>query len=69
MIYLQKMATRMCTVEGGWFVHPETNYTWTNYSQCFTTKTTRVIVRFPDLDSSSLVAVSGIPTYEYSSYQ
>lgn len=62
----------MCTVEGGWFVHSETNYTWTNYSQCFTTKTTRVIVRFPDLDSSSLVAVSSterITAYEYSSYQ
>ncbi|CAL8110522.1 unnamed protein product [Orchesella dallaii] len=32
----QHSATRFCTQDGTWFVHPITNSTWTNYSQCTT---------------------------------
>ncbi|ODN02426.1 Calcitonin-like peptide type 1 receptor [Orchesella cincta] len=27
-------ATKFCTPDATWFVHPHTNATWTNYTQC-----------------------------------
>ena len=27
-------ATKVCTEDGQWFRHPETNDTWTNYTMC-----------------------------------
>ncbi|KAI2663336.1 hypothetical protein H4Q32_011843 [Labeo rohita] len=29
-----EMATKICTDTGHWFVHPESNRTWTNYTGC-----------------------------------
>ncbi|TRY82472.1 hypothetical protein DNTS_029957, partial [Danionella cerebrum] len=29
-----EMATKICTKSGHWFVHPESNRTWTNYTGC-----------------------------------
>lgn len=28
------MVTKICTESGGWFLHPESNRTWTNYTRC-----------------------------------
>jgi len=28
------MATKICTDSGHWFIHPESNRTWTNYTDC-----------------------------------
>ncbi|KAL7890669.1 hypothetical protein AOLI_G00001450 [Acnodon oligacanthus] len=30
------VATKICTEDGHWFVHPESNRTWTNYTSCST---------------------------------
>uniref|UniRef100_A0A6Q2XT57 Calcitonin gene-related peptide type 1 receptor n=1 Tax=Esox lucius TaxID=8010 RepID=A0A6Q2XT57_ESOLU len=29
-----EMATRVCSETGHWFLHPESNKTWTNYTEC-----------------------------------
>ncbi|CAG5865949.1 unnamed protein product [Menidia menidia] len=29
-----EMVTKICTDSGHWFLHPESNRTWTNYTQC-----------------------------------
>uniref|UniRef100_A0A8C9W9D7 Calcitonin gene-related peptide type 1 receptor-like n=1 Tax=Scleropages formosus TaxID=113540 RepID=A0A8C9W9D7_SCLFO len=29
-----KMATKICTESGHWFLHPESNRTWSNYTRC-----------------------------------
>ncbi|MBN3308420.1 CALRL protein, partial [Amia calva] len=29
-----EMATKICTDNGDWFLHPESNRTWTNYTKC-----------------------------------
>ncbi|KAG8256210.1 Parathyroid hormone/parathyroid hormone- peptide receptor [Homalodisca vitripennis] len=50
------MATKLCTTEGSWYVHSHTNATWTNYSQCYTSRMTKVVIRFPDLHNSSLIS-------------
>ncbi|XP_046680207.1 parathyroid hormone/parathyroid hormone-related peptide receptor-like isoform X2 [Homalodisca vitripennis] len=52
----QNFASKQCTTEGEWFVRPTTNTTWTNYSQCYSARTTNVIVEFPDIDNASLIA-------------
>ncbi len=31
---LSEMATKICADSGHWFVHPESNRTWTNYTDC-----------------------------------
>ncbi|KAG8300789.1 hypothetical protein J6590_068479 [Homalodisca vitripennis] len=54
----QIFASKQCTTEGEWFVRPTTNTTWTNYSQCYSARTTNVVVEFPDIDNASLIAVS-----------
>lgn len=28
------MVTKICTENGHWFLHPESNRTWTNYTRC-----------------------------------
>lgn len=29
-----EMVTKICTDSGHWFLHPESNRTWTNYTRC-----------------------------------
>lgn len=29
-----EMVTKICTESGHWFLHPESNRTWTNYTRC-----------------------------------
>lgn len=55
---LQRMASKRCTIEGEWFVSPDTNMTWTNYSQCYKKSTIDIVVHYPALDNNSLLAVS-----------
>lgn len=31
---LPEIVTKICTVSGQWFLHPESNRMWTNYSRC-----------------------------------
>lgn len=31
---LQKNASRYCTEEASWFLHPKINKSWTNYTAC-----------------------------------
>lgn len=31
---LSEMVTKICTISGQWFLHPESNRTWTNYTLC-----------------------------------
>ncbi|XP_048876434.1 calcitonin gene-related peptide type 1 receptor-like [Brienomyrus brachyistius] len=31
---LTEMVTKICTESGHWFIHPESNRTWTNYTSC-----------------------------------
>ncbi|KAL1022026.1 hypothetical protein UPYG_G00021280 [Umbra pygmaea] len=39
-----EMATRVCSETGHWFLHPESNKTWTNYTRCYAhNDTTRVM--------------------------
>ena len=30
----KKSSSKMCGVDGSWWVHPDSNRTWTNYSEC-----------------------------------
>jgi calcitonin receptor-like len=34
MKYLLGMAHKVCTEEGVWFKHPQSNLTWSNYTTC-----------------------------------
>uniref|UniRef100_A0A1B6MKS4 G-protein coupled receptors family 2 profile 2 domain-containing protein n=1 Tax=Graphocephala atropunctata TaxID=36148 RepID=A0A1B6MKS4_9HEMI len=52
----QRFASKQCTTDGDWFVRSTTNTTWTNYSQCYSDRTTDVIVKFPGMENASLVA-------------
>ncbi|XP_054263580.1 parathyroid hormone/parathyroid hormone-related peptide receptor-like isoform X1 [Macrosteles quadrilineatus] len=50
------MAFKQCTAEGEWFVRSTTNKTWTNYSQCYSSSTTNIVVQYPEIENSSLIA-------------
>ncbi|XP_054265263.1 parathyroid hormone/parathyroid hormone-related peptide receptor-like isoform X1 [Macrosteles quadrilineatus] len=52
----QRVATKVCTEAGDWFFNSGTNATWTNYTQCYTSRMTKVVIRFPELRNSSLIA-------------
>lgn len=32
--FTSEMVTKICTDSGHWFLHPESNRTWTNYTRC-----------------------------------
>ncbi|KAF7988290.1 hypothetical protein HCN44_009935 [Aphidius gifuensis] len=48
----QKNATKQCMPDGQWYWSPENNQTWTNYTQCSTTKLVTVLMDVPKHNSS-----------------
>ena len=53
------MAHKLCTEQGTWFRHPESNLTWSNYTTCVDVEDLEV-KRFSFLSFSASVLMDGV---------
>ncbi|XP_047351891.1 parathyroid hormone/parathyroid hormone-related peptide receptor-like isoform X3 [Vespa velutina] len=50
-------ATRQCMSNGEWYWSSETNSTWSNYTQCYTTQSVTVVMDIPGVHSNNVTLI------------
>ncbi|KAK0167203.1 hypothetical protein PV327_004632 [Microctonus hyperodae] len=54
---LKANATRQCMSNGEWYFNSETNNTWSNYTQCYSTQLVTVLMDLPNVQSHNATLI------------